>query len=1332
MKVLSSVKWTEDQQKAIDIRYRNTLVSAAAGSGKTAVLVERIINIITDEDNPVDIDKLLIVTFTNAAAAEMRERIGEAINKKIKENPNNRNLQTQLILLNKASISTLHSFCLNLIKNNFHQIDVEPSFRVGDTTELNLLKLEALEDLMEAKYNEDSEAFLQLVESYCDNKTDRALAEIVLKLYNFAMSMASPEIWLKAKAEAFNLGEDFSFEDFSFKDEFIKELREEILIALELNNQAMDIIVSNEDLEKLTSIFEADGDLLERTFEVIENGLKEGTEIISGAAFGRFPSLKLSGEAGALKEKVKGIRDEYKDIYKPVQDRIKAITDPKTIEQIKGLYPLMAELSNLVLEFKDAFDKKKRERGIIDFNDQEHYALEILRDKEDISKPSNVALELKEKFEEILVDEYQDSNNVQEEIINLICRKEQGRRNVFMVGDLKQSIYRFRMAKPELFKEKKNTYTKDGDDLNALITLHKNFRSREEVIDGINFIFKAVMSEEVGELAYDEGEELKVGAAYKEFNEIGNAGGAVEFNIIDLDEEVPSGEEEAVEEHKIKGEVISSEGIGEEESSEEEQTKEELDAIQVEARFVAKRIRQLMEVEGENSLKVYDKHLDDYRRATYKDMIILLRSSNKLAPIFIEEFKKEGIPLFSEGGGGYFDTLEIKTIISTLEIIDNPIQDIPLIAVLRSPIGGFTTDDLADIRISNKEVSFYHAMVGMIQNKEKNGEVALDASVYGGNKDLSNENIAAEGNSKYRADNEGLILKIKDFLDKIERWRLESRYTPINKLIWQIITDTGYYGYVGALPGGEQRQANLKILFKRAKDFERTSYKGLYSFINFINNVKSSSEDMGSAKIIGENEDVVRIMSIHKSKGLEFPIVFLCGLNKRFNEGDLKGKILFHQELGYGPTFIDLDNRVSHNTAQREFISKKIQSENKSEEMRLLYVALTRAKEKLILVGSSKGLGKKIEKWAGADLENEISIKTKFTKKQTSYMDWIGAAVMNHRDGEPLRHFNEEKVIKPKLIKDNSAFKVNIFKKEEFMASDAVHHEGMSIEEKLEILENMDSKGQYDELLKERLNYQYEFEKATKMPTVISVTQLKEAHNKAEDANKAVKAKSGEDETAADYFEDEYIASTYGEGSEDAARKVVSKLMQTPLFLQEKKGLSSAEIGTAYHNVMQRINLQEEVTRESIKKQINSMVEKELMTFEAAKEVSVTKIFNFFNSDIGEKVIEAYRLGNLKRELPFRVEIPSTRIYENLDKEKYENEKLLLRGVIDCYFDDGEEGIIIDYKTDYAPEDKIEEIKERYKVQLDYYSEAVKDAFKKKKVRRYLYLFSSNKFVEVE
>jgi len=1302
---MSSVKWTEDQQKAIDIRYRNTLVSAAAGSGKTAVLVERIIKIITDRDNPVDIDKLLIVTFTNAAAAEMRERIGEAINKRIKEEPNNRNLQTQLILLNKASISTLHSFCLNLIKNNFHQLDIEPNFRVGDTTEINLLKVEALEELMEGKYIEGKEEFIELVESYCDNKSDRALAEMVLRLYNFSMSMGAPVAWLKSKSEIFNVGEDFSFEKLPFKDALLKELREDIINALEINNEGLDFVLNNPIIDKYKAAFENDGEILERTLTIIEGELKEDRQYIEETGFGRIPTLtKLTEEEKVIQKKAKNLRDAAKEIYVEVKSKILNATSEENIKITKKLYPLMKELTNLVIEFKDIFDKKKRERGIIDFNDQEHFALEILRYKEDKNKLSSIALELKDKFEEILVDEYQDSNSVQEEIINLICRTEKDTRNVFMVGDLKQSIYRFRMAKPELFKNKKETYTKNGDDYNALITLHKNFRSRREVIDGINYIFNAVMSEDVGELAYDESEELKVGTSYKEFLGEGNIGGEVEFNLINLDYE----DVEANENNEIEEELQEQSDIT---SSEEELDKEELDSMQLEARFVAKRIRELMEHHGENSLKVYDKNLDDYRRATYKDMVILLRSSNKLSPIFIEEFKRVGIPLFSEGGGGYFDTLEVKTVISALEIIDNPIQDIPLIAVLRSPIGGFTTEELADIRISNKNVSFYHAMVGLLDYEKK---------------DYEDENLSDTWEEIYN--NTGLKIKIKTFLDKINNWRLESKYTPINQLIWEIITDTGYYGYVGALPGGEQRQANLKILFKRAKDFERTSYRGLYNFINFINNIKTSSEDMGSAKIIGENEDVVRIMSIHKSKGLEFPIVFLCGLGKRFNEGDLKGKILFHHELGFGPTYIDLDNRVSYNTSQREFISKKIQGENKSEEMRLLYVALTRAKEKLILVGSCKALDKKIEKWSGAGIDENGSIKSTYVKNQKNYMDWIGASLINHKAGEPLRHYNEN-ILKEDFKEDHSRFKVGIYSREIFEEIEDAALEEVPVKEKInKLLDNADENisKDYYKVIKKRLEFTYKYEEATKLPTVITVTELKELHNNLQETNRENNLYIEGD----GLDEDNYKTITYGDEVEGPRK--FRPLMQTPLFLQEKKGLTPSEVGTAYHNIMQRLDLSGDLSKDDLTRQINTMVEKELITFEAAKSVKVDKILKFLQSNIGKKVIEAFKENSLKRELPFRVEISASTIYPNVSKETYLEEKMLLRGVIDCYFEEGEEGIILDYKTDYVKADNIEEIKERYKVQLDYYSKAIKDAFKKEKVRKYLYLFSLDKEVEVE
>jgi len=593
-------------------------------------------------------------------------------------------------------------------------------------------------------------------------------------------------------------------------------------------------------------------------------------------------------------------------------------------------------------------------------------------------------------------------------------------------------------------------------------------------------------------------------------------------------------------------------------------------------------------------------------------------------------------------------------------------------------------------------------------------------------KDYEDENLSDTWEEVYN--NTDLKLKIKTFLDKINNWRLESKYTPINQLIWEIITDTGYYGYVGALPGGEQRQANLKILFKRAKDFERTSYRGLYNFINFISNIKTSSEDMGSAKIIGENEDVVRIMSIHKSKGLEFPIVFLCGLGKRFNEGDLKGKILFHHELGFGPTYIDLDNRVSYNTSQREFISKKIQGENKSEEMRLLYVALTRAKEKLILVGSGKALDKKIEKWSGAGIDENGSIKSTYVKNQKNYLDWIGASLINHKAGEPLRHYNEN-IIKEDFKEDRSRFKVAIYPKEIFEGIEDAALEEVPVKEKInKLLDNADENisKDYYKVIKERLEFTYKYEEATKLPTVITVTELKELHNNLQETNRENNLYIEDD----GLDEDNYKTITYGDEVEGPRK--FRPLMQTPLFLQEKKGLTPSEVGTAYHNIMQRLDLSGDLAKDDITRQINTMVEKELITFEAAKSVKVDKILKFLQSNIGKKVIEAFKENSLKRELPFRVEISASTIYPNVSKETYLEEKMLLRGVIDCYFEEGEEGIILDYKTDYVKADNIEEIKERYKVQLDYYSKAIKDAFKKEKVRKYLYLFSLDKEVEVE
>lgn len=1257
------VKWTEDQQKAIYTRYRDVLVSAAAGSGKTAVLVERIINIITDKDNPVDIDKLLIVTFTNAAAAEMRERIGEAISKKLEKNSKDSNLQKQLTLLNKANISTLHSFCLNLIRNNFHHIDLDPNFRVGDNTEIALLRGEALDELFEEKYSEENQSFLDLIESYCDNKSDGVLYDIILKLYSFSMSTPNPVKWLNLMAENFNVREDTALNHLSFKDEFFSDILEEFTLAQRVLRRAIKIVDENSNLEKYRNNLDKDIEIVDTAKELLKNSVEEAVAYIEQNSFGKLVVVKVKTEEEKFfQEEVKSYRKKANDLYKGISSKVSDFTSNHNIIKMRELYPLMKELSQLVIKFKEKFDKKKRERGIIDFNDQEHFALEILKncDEDGNEFPSDIAISLRDKFEEILVDEYQDSNDVQEELVTLISRKKAGFRNRFMVGDLKQSIYRFRMAKPELFKDKKDSYSREEGQDNRLITLHKNFRSREEVIDGINYFFRLLMSEKVGELEYNEEEELKLGADYIPLEEAGEVGGPLEFHIISLDDEDENKEEQ-------------------EELSEEEIEEEELSSIQVEARFVGERIKELMALKKEKAFKVYDKNINGYRNVTFKDIVILLRSGNKFAPIFVEEFKKLDIPLYAEAGTGYFDTLEVKTIISLLQIIDNPRQDIPLMAVLRSPIGAFTAEDLMEIRLINGKVSFYDAMREyLISDKVKMEE-------YG----------------------ENLKGKIRGFFLNLNIWRNRSRYTPINELVWELYTETGYYGFVGAMPGGAQRQANLRILFQRAKEFEKTSYKGLYNFINFINNLQKTSEDLGAAKIIGENEDVVRVMSIHKSKGLEFPIVFLCGMSKQFNQSDLRSKILFHHKLGYGPTFVDLHKRITSSTIQRDYISKKIQSENKSEEMRLLYVALTRAKEKLILVSSHKNLGRKIEQWGKAANEDENIISEHYVSMQKSYADWIGPAIMKHEGGEALRsrYGNFDNV---NVCKDESKILISFHNKDKFAKANEDIKATVDIEERLREIENSSVDEESKATVKKGLEYKYKYEASTKLPTVITVSKLKNINI---------------DNITKDDTEDR-LKDDYGIDYRTA-------LIKAPMFLQEKKGLTPAEVGTALHGVMQRLDLDNVSTVEEIQNQINMMIYKELLTEEQGKAVRANKIHNFFTSDLGSRVINAHHNKRLKRELPFRMEISSTAYESALPKEIYDEEKIVLRGILDCYFEENGEGIIVDYKTDYVSEENTSSIIERYKSQLNFYKEAVEKLLGIKVAKKYLYLFSIDKAVEV-
>lgn len=1257
-------KWTDEQLLAIETRGKNLLVAAAAGSGKTAVLVERIIKIITDDNNPVDIDKLLVVTFTNAAASEMRERIGDAISKKLEEMPDSKTLQRQLALLNKSNITTIHSFCLDIIKNNFHLIDLDPGFRIGDETECTLIKQDVLIELFEDKYDKEDEGFLNLIEAYCTNRDDERLKEIVLKLYNFSMSGPWPSVWLREKAQEFNINSLDELE----KASWYKVLKESLYLDLNNGKNGLDeaIKICEEDSDLAPYLLNLKPELngIENAINSLNLNLEQIYKAIKDIEFAyRIKTVKKGLGDELDKKKVKSLRDDVKKKINQIKGGVFSVSLDETLNGIKNMYPIIKSLTELVIEFSDRYVKKKMERVILDFNDLEHLCLKILtcNDENGEVYASSVAQKFREKFEEVLVDEYQDSNNVQETIISMVSRKDLDNPNVFMVGDVKQSIYRFRQAKPELFLEKYNSYSEEDNKKNRKIMLYKNFRSREEVIKGVNFIFKSLMSKTVGELDYTDKEALNLGASYDEINKDNVYFQDNEF--IDLDKIEVSG---ALELHILDKSSDFEDGKNEinDEDDKENDNEEDLSAVAIEARIIAKRIKELINPSDGKCFMVFDKNLNRYRKITYKDIVILLRSTKNWADTIVEELSFGGIPVYADINTGYFQTIEIRTIMSLLHIIDNPMQDIYTIASMRSPIFAFTSEELADIRILNRDNYFYLNVKDIAE-------------------DVYDERI-----------NKSLKDKCVYFIEKIGSWREKSLYMPIDEFLWYLYSDTSYYGYVGAMVNGIQRQANLRILFQRAKQYEQTSFKGLFNFINFINKLRKSSGDLGTAKILGENEDVVRIMSIHKSKGLEFPVVFLSGCGKQFNLRDINDSLLFHEELGIGADCIDIKKRIRYTTLQKYAIKKKFELETLSEEMRILYVALTRAKEKLIITGSSYNLQKDIDACYKAGVKGFNKVIPSELLKQKSYLKWIMTALIKHKDGDILRQGKNEFV---EISDDLSSWKINFHKKSNFGTENVED----SIEKKnISILSLNYSNFEVDEEIRKRLEFRYKYRDVCSVPSNISVSDIKKA----------------EEEIFEPQAENLF--------SEEKNRK-------KPRFIMEEKGLSKAEKGTAMHFVMQKLDLNKVNLLNEIKEQIKNMFEKGLITKDEEESINIFKIQKFFKSNLGQRLLKAYKENKqVFRELPFITEIPVKRIEKDLIDKIFNNEKLRLQGIIDCFFEEDDGIVLLDYKTDYVENGKEKEILDKYRVQIDLYTETLERVIGKKVKERYLYLFGIDKEVK--
>ena len=1217
------MNWTPEQSQAIYKKESNILVAAAAGSGKTAVLVERIINKIIKEK--IDIDRLLVVTFTNAAASEMRERILKSIYKIIdSEEPQDEetvnHLQRQITLLNKASICTIDSFCLDIIKNNFFEIEISPNFRIADTAEIDLLKQEVLEKLFEEKYEKHDQDFEKLIKTYTSYRDDTPLKDVVLRIYTYIESNPFPLKWLKEQVEKFNIKnikQDFSNTEWG--KILLQNMKEELEDCIKkLKAEAKRLSVESE-LEQYERVILSDNQQLEMVYGNLENWDK-AYSLVKNVDFVRWPaSRKITNQE---KDRAKAIRDKVTKDFKAKRDKIFTANSEMANEDLVEMYEILSKLEKLIIDFDTEFSKNKKDRNIVDFSDVEHLALEILV-KED-ETPSEIAKKYQEKFIEIAIDEYQDSNLVQEYILTSISNG----KNIFMVGDVKQSIYKFRQAMPDLFLSKYSNYSENEANDNGLkIKLFKNFRSRKNVLDFTNIIFENIMGKKIGEIDYTEEEFLNLGASYAESGEDLVA----EIDILDISEDDEEKEEVGTTENAIQ-------------DDEDLEETEKVEDIELEAKFVAQKIRDLID----SKFQVYDNKKERFRDICFRDIVILLRSTKNKANIFEKELTNLNINVYSDTSQEYLESYEIQVIMDLLKIIDNPYQDIPLVHVMLSSLGMFTEDDLLEIRLCDPNDDFYTTM--------------LKARLSVG---------------------EELKEKIDAFLSKIEDFREKNGYMDLDELIWTIYEETGFLNYIALMPNGALRVANLKMLFERAKQYESASFKGLFNFINFIERIKLGSGDLGAAKLIGENEDVVRIMSIHKSKGLEFPIVFLSCTGSGFNMMDLNSDILLHQKIGIGVKYIDYDRQIKYDTISKLALREKLLEENLSEEMRILYVALTRAKEKIYVTGVKKAFKKDKEKMQElVDIYKKENgrINPILIKKYKKYIDWILLVYMYNFE-------SSKDILRINILKRKDVLKTK--KKEET--------------EDVDIFKVLEEKSKYikeeDILkLKNQLVFEYRYKGLRDIPTKESVTNIVHKNVVVE----PFEIRDKEDE------------------------EVEEKKMELPkpkfLVGTEKEEITPAKRGTLVHLCMKNLDFSRDYSLDDVKDLIDDLEARKIITAKEKEAINPWVIFKFTKSNIWSELKEAKEC---HKEEAFYINVPAKDVMDTtLD------ENILVQGIIDLYYiTKDDELVLLDYKTDFVAQKEPvqmgqkEEKKmiERHKPQLMLYKDALESGLNRKVDRVWIY-----------
>lgn len=1190
------MKWTDDQKKVITVRDRNILVSAAAGSGKTAVLVERIIGRILDREHPVDIDRMLIVTFTNAAAAQMRERIREAIEEELFKEPSNENLLKQSSLVHHAQITTIHSFCLYLIRNYFHRIDLEPDFRIGEEGELNLLREDVLSELLNENYEQGEESFFHFVETFATGKNDDGIKELILKLYRFANSHPWPKEWLSGLSKAYEISGEEELRKAPWMIKTMEYIRFVFSGLLDKAKENICLAMMEDGPGYAKKVIDHDRDIVEsllfcESYEMLKEALQK-------VSFDRMPSKRGYQGSEEKLELLKENRDEIKDCIKRMKAQFFFVDEKVSLQRIRDMQPVMKELSRLAACFMEKYEAKKREKNMLDFDDLEHFALKILIEEES-KELTEAAKECENLFEEVMVDEYQDSNLIQEEILRAVSREPAGEYNRFMVGDVKQSIYRFRLARPEIFMEKYDRYEKE-DSKNQKIELHQNFRSRKEVLDFTNEIFYRIMGKDLGNVAYDEDAALWPGADYPSSE-------GMEPELLLADEE-----EELLKEAGIR------------------------DLVWLEAEVVAAKIRNMMQGQ-----QVMDKDRGTLRPLRYGDIVILLRSFGVYGETFLEVLSRRGIPAHASSKTGYFQTQEILTILNFLRVLDNPCQDIPLAAVLRSPIGGFSDEELAVLKSAGKDRAFHLCFL----HPQKD---ALP---------------------------EELFLKVQEMQTKIGYFRDLVTEMTVHELLYRILRETGYLCYAMSMPSGAQRKANIEMLLEKAVAYESTSYKGLFHFIRYMDRLKKYEVDYGEAEIVSENADAVRIMTIHKSKGLEFPVVFVSGTGKKFNHQDARSTLAVHPELGAALDYINPASRVKGISLYKRAVAKQLDLENQGEELRILYVALTRAKEKLIITGIRKDAEKEIEKIRlKRELKQNEEKAMSFLERAGAdcYLDWI-LPVLAGRVKYPLKIWGTQQ-----LVIDETEKQLHDFK-------------GV-----WELLEHRDVPEEWaDRMVEEKLTYRYPYEKETNRKGKYSVSELK---------HRAIEAMETEEPDFAEPLFPETEIVPY-----------------IPVFMSGEKEVNQGALrGSAMHRAVECLPIEVLSGNPNLREVLNDEIQKILEDGHLSKEMEELlrreKLVKFYQSDLAKRMKRAALLGQLYKERPFVMGKPADDI-----EHDGSDTMILIQGIIDAFFEEEGEIVLLDYKTDVA--DTREELANRYRMQLNLYQEALSKKLEKKVKEKLIYSF---------